>query len=107
MRTIHIPSIKYVLRGQQVLLCQSLMDRLRFLNILGRGGGGLHIDQQMWGLLVAGFGEMHFVSCPDRTAFDAHVSIGVIGRGNVKSSRRNILIWTPIRSPLMAPVLLY
>src|SRR5712692_8443440 len=82
VRAIHISCIQGMHRGQEMFLGQGLMNRLRFLNILGRGGGGLHMDQQMWPLFITGFRQMHFVSSPDRTALDTHMCIGIIGGGN-------------------------
>jgi len=48
------------------MLCgQSVMNRLRCLNILGRGSSSFHMDQQMGSRFIAGFGEMD-ASIPSR-----------------------------------------
>ena len=42
--------------------------------------GGLDMGDQLWGVFVAGLGEMHFIADPQRRAFLSITSIKVIGR---------------------------
>ena len=72
------------------------MDLCRHFHILSGGRGRLHMNEQMGGLFITGFGHMHLVACPHRAAFDTQVRFWIIGRGNQDGSRRNVVVGAPV-----------
>ncbi|SQD94650.1 hypothetical protein FMEAI12_2700006 [Parafrankia sp. Ea1.12] len=90
-----VAGVDGVFGGQQTTAGEvGVHDRGRLL-VGDGGGGGLHVGDHVWGVVVAGLGEVDLVADPARPVFDPVACVKVIGRGQPASARREVLVLPP------------
>src|SRR6266487_3503131 len=82
------------------------VDRFGHCLIGGGSSGGGHMRYEMRGILLTGFGEMHFVARPPRLALFAIASVRIIRRVDELVARRKIVITSPVEPTLDPGVVL-
>ncbi len=65
------PEPSPMLAGGEVRLLKLGMDGFGHGLIGGGSSGGRHLRDEMRGIFLTGFGEMHFLACPSRLALFA------------------------------------
>jgi hypothetical protein len=90
--SIYIPGVHQMFCWQEVLVGKSLVDGFGHAHILGRGRSRFHMNDQMRSLFIAGFCQVDFLSRPEGTLFDTHMSVEIVRGGNEDRSRRNTVI---------------
>ena len=73
---------------KEVLLSQVGVDRGEAPLIAQRSRSGLDMGDQLWGIFIAGLGEMHLLPHPHRRPFLAITRVEVIGRVDELSRRQ-------------------
>ena len=87
-----ISRIDQMLIGEEVLLSQAAMDRAEAALIAQGSRSGLDVGNQLWGVFIAGLGEMHLIPHPHRRPFLAITRIQVRGRVDELSCRQSWLL---------------
>ncbi len=64
---------------EQRFRLQSRMYGFRHCPIIGGRRRRFHVGNQMGEFLIAGFGQMHFLTCPPNFALGTETSFNVIG----------------------------
>ncbi len=90
------PEPSPMLAGGEVRLLKIGMDRFGHGLIGGGSSGGSHMRDEMRGIFLTGFGEMHFIACPSRLALFARAGFWIIGRVDELVGWRKILIAAPM-----------
>src|SRR5438270_10264684 len=101
-----IACIEQMLAGGEVRLLKIGMDRFGHGLIGGGCSGCSHMRDEMRGILLTGFGEMHFIARPPRLALCAIACFWIIGRGDELVALRKILIAAPVDLALDPDVVL-
>jgi len=78
-----------MLAGQKVVLLESLVNWFDHDLIGSRSRGHCNVGNEMRRLLIADFGQMHFLSHPCCTALFAVASLWVVGRTEKECRRRD------------------
>jgi len=82
------------------------MDRFGHGLIGGGSSSGSHMRDEMRGIFLTGFGEMHFIARPARLALFAIAGFVIIGRVDELVAWRQILIAAPAQLALDPDVVL-
>src|SRR5258708_199158 len=93
--TRDIARIDEMVIGEEVLLSQIGMNRGEHSLITEGSRSRLDMRDQLWSVFIAGLGEMHLISDPERGSFLAIPGIQVIGRVDELSCGQR-RFWTPL-----------
>ena len=85
-----------MLAGGEVGLLKVGMDRFGHCLIGGGSSSCRHMRDEMRGIFLTGFGEMHFIARPPRLALFAIAGFWIIGRVDELVAWRKILIAAPV-----------
>src|SRR5712692_7657731 len=107
MRCIHIARVHHLFCGEELLVCQSLLDGCGHLHILGGGRRRFHMDEQVRSRLITGFGQVDLVAGPHRAACDAQMRVGVVGRAKKQRGGSNGVVASPAELAFVDHILLH
>src|SRR5215831_3538317 len=86
---IHIATIEHVRAGEEVAMCQVLLDG-RSHDAIGRGRRcGHHLGNEMWLVVFTALRDMNLITDPGDAALGAMPGCRLVGRGDKDSMLRS------------------